>query len=99
MVPSVKCVKLPDALDRISGVMALTGVADELIGFTVDEAVADVAGDGGISYFCNWRIKASAVGTDPHETSRVFVLARTSCTREGAGGFSTSKNQRSLKHT
>lgn len=39
------------------------------------------------------------MGTAPQQTSRVLVLARTNCTREGAGGFSVSKNHKSLKHT
>ena len=43
---------------------------------------------GGKSYFCSWRRYASAVGTEPQDTSRVLVLALTSWTREGAGGFS-----------
>ena len=44
---------------------------------------------GGISYFCNCNKYASAVGIVPQHTSRVVVLARTSCTRDGGGGFST----------
>ena len=55
--------------------------------------------DGGISYFCSCSKYASAVGTEPQQTSRVLVLARTSWTRDGGGGFSVSRNHRSLKQT
>ena len=33
------------------------------------------------------------VGTVPQQTSRVAVLARTNCTRLGAGGFSTENEK------
>ena len=79
--------------------MVLTGVVAGTNDFGVGVAAVEAAGDGGISYFCNWRMNASAVGTEPQETSNVFVLARTNWTREGAGGFSTSKNHKSLKQT
>jgi len=54
---------------------------------------------GGMSYFINCRRYASAVGTAPQHTSSVLVLALTNCTRDGGGGFSVSRNHKSLKHT
>lgn len=39
---------------------------------------AAVVVDGGRSYFCSCNKYASAVGTAPQDTSRVFVLALTS---------------------
>ncbi len=49
-------------------------------------AVAD-----GISYFWSWSRYMSAVDTAPQLTSKEFVLARTSCTREGGLGRSAKK--------
>ena len=63
---------------------------------TADGAIACV---GGMSYFCNCSKYASAVGTAPQHTSSVLVDALTSWTRDGAGGFSVSKNHKSLKQT
>ena len=68
-----------------AGVTAAGVVAGAAAGVLVVAAVVA----GGKSYFCSWRRYASAVGTEPHETSRVLVLARTSWTLEGAGGFSS----------
>lgn len=56
---------------------------------------------GGRSYFWSWRRYASAVGTAPQHTSKVLVLARTSWTRDGAGGFSVvlkKSKQFSVRH-
>lgn len=58
------------------------GVVGELstlaIGFVAVGIPAGVpACEGGISYFCNCNKYASAVGTVPHVTSNVLVLART----------------------
>jgi len=85
------------------GVLIIVGVVGEAIafasGFACGTAVGVMACAGGRSYFCSCSKYASAVGTPPQQTSKVFVLALTNCTREGAGGFSVSKNHRSLKHT
>lgn len=39
------------------------------------------------------------MGTDPQQTSSVLVLARTSCTLEGAAGFSAERPSQNLDNT
>lgn len=65
-------------------------------GLTGTEGTGLAAGDvaAGISYFCNCSKYVSAVGTEPQLTSSELVLARTSCTREGDGGFSAKEQDR-----
>ncbi len=55
-------------------------------------AVAD-----GISYFWSWSRYMSAVDTAPQLTSKEFVLARTSCTREGGLGRSAKTKMQCRK--
>ena len=54
---------------------------------------------GGISYFCTWSKYASAVGTPPQQTSRLWVEALTNWTLEGGEGLSVSKYHKSLQQT
>ena len=78
------------------GAMAVSARAGAACGRAAE---GEITVAGGMSYFISCRRYASAVGTAPQHTSSVLVLARTSCTRDGAGGFSVSRNHRSLKHT
>ena len=80
------------------GVVGVVGVVS-FTGVDVGWELGVSACDGGMSYFCSCSKYASAVGTDPQQTSRVLVLARTNCTRDGGGGFSVSRNHKSLKQT
>jgi len=80
----------------VVGVVAVKGRAGAACG---NDADGEMTVAGGMSYFISCSRYASAVGTAPQHTSSVLVLALTSCTRDGAGGFSVSRNHRSLKHT
>lgn len=81
----------------LTTVVVCCGAAIALVsGLVWGTAVGVKACAGGRSYFCNCNRYASAVGTLPQHTSNVLVLALTSWTREGAGGFSVNNNYVSM---
>jgi len=83
----------PPCVGGLTTVVVGCGVVATLAsGFVWGTAVGVNAWAGGRSYFCNCSRYASAVGTLPQQTSSVFVLALTSWTLDGAGGFSTRPN-------